>query len=186
LSNGSSNEVAGTRKPSYELEKPWRGAKNRLLQELAKVAPGAQSTRVKLHRARGVNIGENVWIGYDSVLETGFPSLITLEDNVSIGIRVTIIAHFRGTAGVRIEHDAFIGPGVIILPSVVIGHGAVVSAGSVVTRSVPPLTVVQGNPAVPVAKVTGPFRPDMTVKQFTRQLRRLDNADPSLGLAAQG
>src|SRR5687768_11947223 len=101
----------------------------RILQELARVAPGARTLRVKLHRARGVNIGKDVWIGYDSILETAHPELITIEDGASIGIRVTIVAHFRETTGVKIERDAFIGPGVIILPNVVVGHGAVVTAG---------------------------------------------------------
>lgn len=159
------------RPPVHPTEQRWRGAKNRILQELAKVAPGAQSTRVMLHRARGVKIGANVWIGYDAVLETGFPELITLEDNVSIGIRAIIIAHFRGATGVRIERDAFVGPGVIVMPSVVIGQGAVVTAGSVVTRSVPPLTLVQGNPAVAVAKLAEPFRIDMSLKEFARSLQ---------------
>jgi serine acetyltransferase len=62
---------------------------------------------------------------------------------------------------------------VIILPNVVIGHGAVVTAGSVVTRSVPPMTVVQGNPAVPVARCGIPFTPTTTSKEFARRLKPL-------------
>jgi carbonic anhydrase/acetyltransferase-like protein (isoleucine patch superfamily) len=85
-----------------------------------------------------------------------------------------IIAHFRELSdGVRIESDAFIGPGVIILPNVVIGRGAVVAAGSVVTRSVPPMTVVQGNPAVPVAQCGVPLSPKVTQKEFVRGLKPL-------------
>ncbi len=147
------------------------GMRKRILQEIARIAPGARTLRVKLHRARGVNIGEDVWIGYDSILETAHPEFITIEDRASIGIRVTIVAHFRETTGVKIEKDAFVGPGVIILPNVVIGHGAVVTAGSVVSRSIPPMTLAQGNPAVPVAKVGVPLAPDVTMKQFSRSLR---------------
>ena len=70
------------------------------------------------------------------------------------GIRSIIIAHFRGwERPVVIEEGAFLGPGVIVLPNVVIGRGSVVAAGSVVTTSVPPMTLVQGNPAKPVAQV---------------------------------
>ena len=61
----------------------------------------------------------------------------------------------------------------IILPNVVIGRGAVVAAGSVVTRSVPPMTVVQGNPAVPVAQCGVPLGPDVTQKEFSRRLKPL-------------
>ena len=145
---------------SYEKENRWRAAKNRVLQEFAQVLPGARTLRVKLHRTRGVNIGDNVWIGYDAVLETAFPELITIEDNVSIGLRVVILAHFVEATSVKIERDAFLGPGVIVLPSAVVGHGAVVTAGSVVRQSIPPLTVAQGNPAVPIAKVDTPLRLD--------------------------
>ena len=157
-------------------ERWWRGAKNRILHELAQVLPGARTLRVRLHRARGVKIGENVWIGYDAVLETAHPQLITIEDNASIGIRATIIAHFRETQGVTIERDAFIGPGVMVLPSVVVGRGAVVSAGSVVTRSIPPMTVAQGNPAVPIARIDTPFTSAMSLKEFSRRLRRINGS----------
>ena len=161
----------GPRKPGKEPL--LRGMLNRILQQLARVAPGATSLRVKLHRARGVKIGKEVWIGYDVILETSKPYLISLGDGCSLGARVMVIAHFRETKGVTIEEDAFIGPGVIILPNVVIGRGAVVTAGSVVTRSVKPMTVVQGNPAVPIAECGVPLKTGVSVKQFSTNLRPL-------------
>jgi acetyltransferase-like isoleucine patch superfamily enzyme len=154
-------------------EKLGKGIAIRVLQEIAKVAPGARSLRPRLHRARGVKIGENVWIGYDAVLETAHPDLITIEDGASIGMRVTIVGHFRETTGVRIERDVFIGPGVVILPNVVVGQGAVVTAGSVVTKSIPPMTVAQGNPAVPIAQCGVALTPDVTLKEFSRKLKRI-------------
>lgn len=47
----------------------------------------------------------------------------------------------------RVGHDVWIGTGSIVLPNIAIGTGAVVSAGSVVARDVPPYAVVGGNPA---------------------------------------
>jgi serine acetyltransferase len=155
-------------------ENLWQGIRNRILQQLARVAPGARSLRVTLHRLRGVQIGKNVWIGYDVILDTSRPFLITIEDGAALSMRVTVIAHFRETQGVKIEHDAFIGPGAIILPNVTIGHGAVVTAGSVVTQSVPPMTVAQGNPAVPIASVGIPLSSEeVSLKEFSRRLRPL-------------
>ncbi|MEC8567809.1 MAG: CatB-related O-acetyltransferase [Pseudomonadota bacterium] len=48
---------------------------------------------------------------------------------------------------VHIGHDVWIGSGVQIMPKVTIGHGAVVAAGSVVTKDVPPYAIVGGVPA---------------------------------------
>lgn len=48
---------------------------------------------------------------------------------------------------VRIENDIWIGAGVQILLSVTIGDGAIIGAGSIVTKDVPPYCVVSGNPA---------------------------------------
>jgi acetyltransferase-like isoleucine patch superfamily enzyme len=160
-------------------ENIFKGIVNRVFQHLARFLPGARSLRVALHRARGVNIGKDVWIGYDVVLETSRPYMVTIEDNVTINMRVSIVAHFRETKGVKIERDAFIGPGVIILPNVVIGQGAVVTAGSVVTKSVAPHTMVQGNPAVPVAQCEMPLGHNTTVKEFTRHLKPLAVRKPA-------
>jgi serine acetyltransferase len=153
------------------IESPLRGLINRIFQQLARALPGAQSLRVALHRARGVQIGNNVWIGYDVVLDTSRPFAITLEDDCVLSLRVTVLAHFREQVGVTVGRGAFVGAGALILPGVVIGEGAVVSAGSVVTRSVPPFTMVQGNPASPVAKCGIALGPKTTLKEFSRRLQ---------------
>jgi len=154
------------------------GFANRVLQIVARIAPGALTLRPRLHRWRGVKIGKNVWIGYDAIIETSYPDLVTIQDGVTIGIRALIIAHFRGREkGVVIEENAFLGPGVIILPNVVVGRGAVVAAGSVVTASVPPMTLVQGNPAKPVARVGLPPGMEVSFQQFAASLRPLQKSD---------
>src|SRR5437667_4822830 len=147
------------------------GLKNRILQVLARIAPGATTVRVRLNRWRGVNIGKGVWIGYDAIIETSYPHLVTIRDRATIGIRTTIIAHNREQRGVVIEEDVTLGPGVIVLPNVTIGRGAIVTAGSVVTKSVPPKTMVQGNPAQPIATVEIPFRLGISLKEFAKGLR---------------
>ena len=51
-----------------------------------------------------------------------------------------------------IENDAWIGMNAMIMPGVTIGEGAIVAAGSVVAKDVPPYTIVGGNPAKEIKK----------------------------------
>jgi acetyltransferase-like isoleucine patch superfamily enzyme len=174
-----------SRKPNGFPEDPlFSGAFKRFLQVLAYLAPGESSLRVWLHRLRGVQIGSGLHVGMATIIETAFPEWVSIGDRVTIGMRVTVIAHMLGLpprqdgkeekyASVRIEDEAFIGPGVIILPNVTIGRGAVVTAGSVVTRSVPPLTMVQGNPARPIGRCGIPLLWGTSVKEFYAKLRPL-------------
>ncbi len=155
-----------------------RGALNRLLQIFSRVAP--DSLRVYLHRLRGVSLGKKVSIGYDTVIETSYPKLVYIGNDVNIGMRVTIIAHFRGmteiTPGiysVKILDGAFIGPGVIILPNVTIGDGAVISAGSVVASSIPAMTFAHGNPATAKAKCGLPLTGKTSYHEFLNALKLL-------------
>jgi acetyltransferase-like isoleucine patch superfamily enzyme len=154
----------------------------RILQVIALYAPGSVSVRPFLHRLRGVHVGDNCFIGTDVILETEHPEKIFLDSNVAISVRTVLIAHFRGGAGVDkfknqkysivVEKNVFIGPGCIILPFVTIGEGSVVSAGSVVTSSVPPRTMVQGNPAKPVATCGVPLYPDtISYTDFMKNLK---------------
>ena len=161
-----------------EPERFLSGLKNRILLALARHAPGATSWRVWLNRWRGVHIGQDVWIGYDAIIETSRPDLVTIRDRATVQIRATIIAHFREQEGVVIEEDATVGPGAIVLPNVTIGHGSIVTAGSVVTKSVPPKTMVQGNPARPIATVEIPLRMDVSLKQFSKGLRSIRETAP--------
>jgi acetyltransferase-like isoleucine patch superfamily enzyme len=155
-----------------------RGIWNRLLQVIALWAPGAYSLRPALHRLRGVAIGRGVFLAVGVILETDRPWQVAIGDRASFGVRVTVIAHFADQTGageddphrvtVRIEDDVFVGPGSILLPNVTIGRGAVVAAGSVVTRSVPPLTLVRGNPAEPVARSRVPLVGTSTREYYGR------------------
>lgn len=157
------------------------GLRNRLFQLVAHFAPGALSLRVWLHRWRGVKIGRNVWIGYDVILDNTYPELITLGDNVVLSVRAMLIAHFQEQKGITIEPDVFVGPGTIILPGVTIGRGAVITAGSVVSASVPPMTVMQGNPARPIATCGVTLVGHTPLKQFYRSLRPIKSPGAKAG-----
>jgi len=158
-------------------ESTLAGARRRLLALIALYGPGAETTRVRLHRMRGVRIGSGCFIGTDVIIETAFPHLVEIGDRVDLGMRTTIVAHQQGEIAdenepsVRIGDDVFIGPGSLLLPHVTVGDGAVVTAGSVVTTSVPPLTMVRGNPAEAVARCGVPLGRSTPLREFYRQLR---------------
>lgn len=158
--------------------------KNRVLQLAARNLPGAQTWRVRFHRWRGVAIGKDVFIGTDVILETSYPHLIEIGDDVSIGIRTTLVGHFRSSAEemrrikdknhktVHIGNHVFVGPHVVILPNVTVGNGAVIAAGSVVNRSVEPMTMVRGNPAKVVARCGVPLGFKTAKEEFFANLDR--------------
>ena len=158
----------------------------RFLQVIALYIPGESSLRVLLHRWRGVRVGKNVYIGTDVLIETAFPEWVSIGSYVSISPRAMILAHIQelpprradhtNYISVRIEDDVHIGPGAILLPNVTIGRGAVVAAGSVVTRSVAPLTMVQGNPAKQIAECGIPLSRNVNLKEFYRRLRPVTHA----------
>lgn len=62
------------------------------------------------------------------------------------------------TAPTTLGNDVWIGRGAVVLPGLTVGDHSVVGAGAVVTRDVPPCTVVAGNPARPIRTFSPPRR----------------------------
>ncbi len=141
----------------------------RLLKSLAKQLPGYQIRR-RLFKAAGYKIGKDVYIGEDLIIideleETGY---LNVGNRVAIAERVTLVISSRpnfsritpyvSTAHgpITIEDDAWLGTGSIIMPNIKIGQGAVIGANSVVTKDVPPYTVVVGIPAKPLKTINYP------------------------------
>ena len=123
--------------------------------------------RCRLERLRGVKIGKHVFMGGGNILDRVKPELITIEDYVSLAGGVYILTHSNPTtplreilgesshvvAPVHIKRGAWVAINVVILPGVTIGENSIVATGSVVTKDVPPYTVVAGSPARVVKKV---------------------------------
>lgn len=104
---------------------------------------------------RKVFLGEGSVINFGTLLD-GRVHRIEIGSNVSIGPEASILtlghdpqsAEFADRGGpVRIGDRVWIGYRALILPGLTVGEGAVVAAGSVVTRDVEPYTIVAGNPA---------------------------------------
>ena len=157
----------------------------RLLNKLAFILPGGDNARPRLQKLRGVIIGKNVWIAQYVYFDELYPEKITVAENCTIGLRVSIITHLHWgeksskgySAPVSIEKDVFIGPYCVILPGVNIGEGSVIKAGTVVSRNVPPHTYWGESPARPLAQVTIPLTRDHTFDEFRYGLRRIDEKD---------
>jgi maltose O-acetyltransferase len=118
-----------------------------------------QGSGVQLHcrflHGPGVRLGERCVINHGCLLDgRRFP--IQIGADVSIGPEAAILTlghdprsdDFADRGGsVSIGNHVWIGYRAIVLPGVSIGEGAVVGAGSVVSRDVPPFSIVAGNPA---------------------------------------
>ena len=148
----------------------FRKITNRILHMMARVLPGARSIRPFLHRRRGVKIQKNVWIGDDVYIENEYPELVEIHENAGILLRTTILAHTRGSGKIIIGKNVFVGCGsVITCPpnyTLTIGEGSVISANSVISKSIPPFSFVSAPQAKPVARVTVPFLEHVGYDEF--------------------
>lgn len=159
----------------------FRRVANRFFHLLARNCPGSTSLRPWLHRCRGVKIGKDVFIGDGVYLDNEYPECIEIQDNVQISIRAIIIAHTRGSGKVIIEKEAFVGPNAVVLCGagrvLKIGAGAVVGAGAVITKSVPPKLYVSPPPSEPMARVRVPLPMAKSMTEFWAGLEMLPKRD---------
>jgi acetyltransferase-like isoleucine patch superfamily enzyme len=120
-----------------------------------------KSDPVRYARGLGVRVGEGCdFISLAADTFGSEPYLVTIGSGVTLSGPVRFITHDGAVRVIRrdlpdidviapiaIGDNAFVGPNTIILPGVTVGADSVVGAGSIVTKDVPPGTIVGGNPA---------------------------------------
>lgn len=113
---------------------------------------------------KNITLGNGVFINQQCILAAD--GKITIGNNVNIGFRCMLITsndelhpnpitrkRDRYFKPIVIEDEVWIGSGAIILPGVTIGKGSIVAAGAVVTKDIPPQTLVGEVPARIIKKV---------------------------------
>ena len=121
----------------------------------------------------GWHIGKGWFVGDNVHIDTGHADLITLEDSVSIAGGSRLLCHQRNFSDYYVGSDymklgyvlkpivlkkgCLVGMESFIMPGVTIGEGAIVGAGSLVTKDVPACTIATGRRAKVVKQI--PNRP---------------------------
>ena len=123
----------------------------------------AETKRPEYWRRCGVDTNGNFKVGYGVYFDAGNSCHIHIEDGVWIASQCLILCHRRtlddycvgddyNKLGYKIE-DVYLNRGCcigmrsIIMPGVTIGEGAIIGAGSLVTKDIPPYSLAVGNPA---------------------------------------
>jgi len=104
--------------------------------------------RVFINRGTNINSVGGLYIGENSGL--GLNCTIFTWQHRYFGARQIPFDNVAELKPVIIREFVYVGAGVSIMPGVEIGEGAIIGMGSVVTKNVPPLAIMMGNPATVV------------------------------------
>ncbi len=124
--------------------------RNAALIQLARYVPWLPVKRL-IYQMLGMRVGSYASVGLMVMFDIFFPQDVTLGDDCIIGYNSVILCHefmrYEWRRGpVWIGHNVTIGANTTVLPGVIIGDGATVSAMSLVNRDVPPGAMVGGVP----------------------------------------
>ena len=110
--------------------------------------------RVEILLPKGLELGEGVTVGWFAELDARGGIKVGHDTNISSHVKLITGSHdiddpdfTADFLPIHIGHHVWIGTGAMVLQGVKIGDGAVVAAGSVVTKDIDPWTVVGGVPA---------------------------------------
>lgn len=114
-------------------------------------------------RRMGCKVGKGCFMGDYVRIDTSHPDMITIEDNVSIASGSRLLCHQRDFSDFCVGDDymklgyvvkpivlkkgCLVGMESFVMPGVTIGEGAIVGAGSLVTKNIPAWTIAAGRPA---------------------------------------
>lgn len=126
--------------------------------------------RPVLWRWMGAKVGKDCFIGYEVWVDMTNTHLIEMEDHVHIANRCLLLCHQRDLSDYHVGDDyarlsynkskivlkkgCLIGMNSMIMPGVTIGEGAIVGAGSLVTKDIPAWTIATGRPAKVVKEIS--------------------------------
>lgn len=106
--------------------------------------------RYVLVRFWGMDLHPTMQMSLSAKLDRTFPIGVHVGEHSYVAFEARILTHDR-TRGLylhtRVGKNCFIGGRSLILPGVEIGDNCIVAAGAIVTKSVPPRSIVAGNPA---------------------------------------
>lgn len=121
-------------------------------------------------RRMGCKVGKNVFIGDNVSIDARNPELIEIEDYAHITGHTILLCHKRDLTKYHIDDNyanlpyklgkirlckgCSTGTGTLIMPGVTIGEGAIVGAGSLVTKDIPAWTIAVGHPAKVVKEIS--------------------------------
>ncbi|WP_369855133.1 DapH/DapD/GlmU-related protein [Candidatus Thalassolituus haligoni] len=106
--------------------------------------------RIVFLRIRGCNIDYSARVSFKARIDFTNSKGVVIEKNAHVTFDAIILTHdftrkiWKTTT---VKENSFIGAGSILLPGVTVGPQSIVAAGSVVTKDVPPNSIVAGNPA---------------------------------------
>lgn len=122
-----------------------------------------RKNRSRLLRKLGCKVGKNVFVGDYVRIDLNHADMITIDDHAHIASGVRLLCHQRNLNDYCVGDDyaklgyiikpihlckgSLVGMDSFIMPGVTIGEGAIVGAGSLVTKDVPAWTVATGRPA---------------------------------------
>lgn len=135
----------------YKTVPFWKVVKNFIVIQLARYMPFLGVKNWLYRTFLRVKVGEQTSFALMVMLDVMFPEKISVGRNTVIGYNTTILAHeylikeYR-LGSVDIGSEVMIGANSTILPGITIGDGAIVSAGTLVHKDVPPGSFVGGNP----------------------------------------
>ncbi|MBB2902010.1 acetyltransferase-like isoleucine patch superfamily enzyme [Kineococcus radiotolerans] len=106
--------------------------------------------RLVYNRVWGMDIHPTATFSLSAKFDKTFPRGIHVGERSYVALEAIVLAHDMTRAKkthTRIGRHCFIGAGAILLPGVTVGDGSIVAAGAVVTKDVPPASIVAGSPA---------------------------------------
>ena len=132
---------------------------NKILQVIAKSSFLSGYMRARVQKLRGVRFDDvsTVFLGEDIIIDGICPENVTIKNGCQIGAGTKIVTHFYDNkklsehkdyhfrfyqGKVVIEEDVFIGFNCVIAKPVTIGRGSVLGANTVITKNIPPNSVI--------------------------------------------